>query len=233
MQFIKIILMAMMALVLVSTVQAIPQGLQNPPANINVSATALTKQGSNYSANITVIVTDPQGNPSPQANVIFATSKGNLTIANGLGFSSDAGGWIALTDNNGMASAVLTLTAPESVNISVKVGSSLTATIIVAPQPSSISITAKPTPVMTQPSLPTPGTPEATTTGTTIPGATTPGTTTTAVTTAGQTQTGTTPAQTTSTGTSPQATTPPGTPGFGIAITILTILGALKIIRRK
>jgi hypothetical protein len=67
------------------------------------------------------------------------------------------------------------------------------------------------------------------------------------VTTSGQTPTGATPAQTTSTATQPQATTPaqtistvtqlqattPGTPGFGIAITILTILGALKFIRRK
>jgi hypothetical protein len=133
MQFIRIIMLAMMTLVLVSTIHA---QLEFPPlpAKIDVSATALTKQqDGNYSSNITVIVTDEQGNPSPGANVIFATSKGNLTTA--YGFNSDAGGWLDITDNNGTASAVFTIATPESVNITVKVGSSLNATITISQSP--------------------------------------------------------------------------------------------------
>lgn len=213
-----ITLILAMTLVLVATVQAITD-MPTTPAKIDVSASALTKQDDNYSAVITAVVTDSQGKPSQMANVIFNASKGNLTTA--YGFNNDSQGWLNQTDSNGKASAVLALAAPESITVTVRVGS-ITATVTVSPQPSTISVTAQPTTVVTAPPLPTPTAATPTKTAVATPVVTTPGVT------------ATTPAATIPKATTSPAAgaTTPSTPGFGVVISLLTIL-ALKFIRRK
>lgn len=206
--------MLVMTLVLVANVQAI-ESMPTTPAKIDVSAGALTKQDGNYSAIVMAIVKDPQGKPSPGANVYFNASKGNLTTPEG----SFPLGWLNFTDSNGKASAVLTLAASESVTVTVRVGD-ITATVTVSPQPSTISVTAQPTAVVTPPPLPTPGA----TTQTTTPAVTTP-----AVTTPGVTAT--TPAATTPKATTPPAAgaTTPSTPGFGVVILLISICLVLRL----
>ena len=200
--------------------QALPGPSNQQLSEIQLSAGALTLQNGNNSAVITVTLIDTNNKPFGGTNVIFKTTKGNLSSC-----YPTPQGCTAITDANGRAQATLTLAAVESVTVTASSGDK-SADITVGAQPATTSVVVQ-VAATAAPTLPviTPGTPtEETVTQTAVATKTVA---------PQNTANKATPSVTATKAANPNATRPRATPGFLVAISLLSIYGALKYIRRK